>query len=143
MASKRAAKKSGAKAKAGDGAAPVRRALLYKVVELSSVDEHGLERVINQWVADGWAFDGVQFAMRESSKRPAMAFVFFTKEGEAVAEQPTVVVEAAVAVHDFRPVDDAEAHLKRLAADAAAEGSPMNDAWERLAALAKEEASDE
>jgi hypothetical protein len=26
--------------------------------------------------------DGVQFAMRESSKRPAMAFVFFTREGE-------------------------------------------------------------
>lgn len=142
MASKRAAKKSGAKAKAADGAAPARRALLYKVVELSSVDEHGLERAINQWVAEGWAFDGVQFAMRESSKRPAMAFVFFTKEGEAVVEQPSVVVAAAVAVHDFRPVDDAEAHLKRLAADAEAEGSPMNDAWERLAALAKDEAND-
>ncbi len=141
MASKRGSKKGGLKQKV-DAAPPARRSLLYKVVELSSVDEHGLEHVINQWVAQGWAFDGVQFAMRESSKRPAMAFVFFTKEGDAVVEEPSLVVTAAVAVHDFRPADDAEAHLKRLAAEAAAEGSPMNDAWERLAALAKDEAGE-
>lgn len=142
MASKRASKSKGSAAKAkSEPAAAGKRALLYKVVELSSVDEHGLERVINQWVAEGWAFDGVQFAMRESSKRPAMAFVFFTKEGDAVAD-PVAVVAAAVAVHDFRPVDDAEAHLKRLADAALAEPSPMNDAWERLAALAKDEAEE-
>ena len=56
--------------------------LQYKVVELSTVDEATLERTANEWSAKGWSLDGVQFAMRESSKRPAMAFIFFTREGE-------------------------------------------------------------
>jgi len=55
--------------------------LQYKVVELSTVDEGSLERTLNEWVPKGWNLDGVQFAMRESSKRPSMAFVFFTREG--------------------------------------------------------------
>jgi hypothetical protein len=59
--------------------------LQYKVVELSTVDEGTLERTVNEWSSKGWTLDGVQFAMRESSKRPAMAFVFFTREGEAAA----------------------------------------------------------
>ncbi|AFE05471.1 hypothetical protein COCOR_03850 [Corallococcus coralloides DSM 2259] len=70
----------------GKGRAPVIREpgpLQYKVVELSTVDEGALERTLNEWTAKGWNLDGVQFAMRESSKRPAMAFVFFTREGEA------------------------------------------------------------
>jgi hypothetical protein len=62
--------------------------LQYKVVELSTVDEGTLERTVNEWSAKGWSLDGVQFAMRESSKRPAMAFVFFTREGEAAAHDP-------------------------------------------------------
>jgi hypothetical protein len=69
----------------GRGHAPVLRQpgpLQYKVVELSTVDEGVLERTLNEWTAKGWNMDGVQFAMRESSKRPAMAFVFFTREGE-------------------------------------------------------------
>ncbi len=53
----------------------------YKVVELSTVTDEELERVINEWVQKGWNFEGVQFAMRESSKRPAMAFVIFTRPG--------------------------------------------------------------
>jgi hypothetical protein len=52
-------------------------------VELSQVDEVNLEQAVNAQVAEGWTFDGVQFAMRESSKRPSMAFVFFTRIGEA------------------------------------------------------------
>jgi hypothetical protein len=28
--------------------------------------------------AEGWTFDTMQFAMRDSSKRPAMAFLAFT-----------------------------------------------------------------
>jgi hypothetical protein len=70
----------------GSGHAPVVRApgpLQYKVVELSTVDEGSLERTLNEWVPKGWNLDGIQFAMREASKRPAMAFVFFTREGEA------------------------------------------------------------
>lgn len=72
----------------GSGRAPVVRGrvpgpLQYKVVELSTVDEGALERTLNEWTSKGWNLDGVQFAMRESSKRPAMAFVFFTREGAA------------------------------------------------------------
>ena len=54
--------------------------LQYKVIEISTVTDEQLETVINTWVSQGWSFDGVQFAMRESSKRPAMAFVLFTRE---------------------------------------------------------------
>jgi hypothetical protein len=53
---------------------------VYKVVEASTVTDEALERIINEWVPKGWVFDGVQFAMRESSKRPAMAFVLFTRK---------------------------------------------------------------
>ena len=52
----------------------------YKVVELSAVTEDTLEEVLNEWTAKGWRLDGVQFAMREASRRPSMAFVIFTRE---------------------------------------------------------------
>lgn len=51
----------------------------YKVVEVSSVTDEELEKVMNSLTSQGWTFDGIQFAMRESSKRPAMAFVVFTR----------------------------------------------------------------
>lgn len=51
----------------------------YKVVEISTVTDEEIERVINQQVEAGWLFDGMQFAMRESSKRPSMAFLLFTR----------------------------------------------------------------
>jgi len=54
--------------------------LKYKVVELNTVTEDALEEVLNELTAEGWRFDTIQFAMRESSKRPAMAFVMFTRE---------------------------------------------------------------
>jgi hypothetical protein len=51
--------------------------LVYKVVEVNSVSEDMLEEVLNEWTDKGW-----HFAMRESSKRPSMAFVTFTREKE-------------------------------------------------------------
>lgn len=71
------------------------KSLLYKVVEISNVDEASLERTVNEWVRKGWTLDGVQFAMRESSKRPSMAFVFFTRMGEAteLAKAPAAAPE--------------------------------------------------
>lgn len=51
----------------------------YKVVELSMVTGEDIENTLNEWSAQGWTFDSIQFAMRESSKRPAMAFVTFVK----------------------------------------------------------------
>jgi hypothetical protein len=53
--------------------------LEYKVVEVSLVTDEELEKVLNHWTAQGWTFDGMQFAMREASRRPAMAFVVFTR----------------------------------------------------------------
>jgi len=92
-----------APARASHAAAAAPGPLQYKVVELSTVDEGALERTLNTWTAQGWNLDGVQFAMRESSKRPAMAFVFFTREGRAAqdAEAPSG--------------RDPHAHLQRLA----------------------------
>jgi len=58
--------------------------LQYKVVELPNVTEEAIEEALNEKVAEGWSFDGMQFAMRESSKRPAMAFLLFTQENDAV-----------------------------------------------------------
>jgi hypothetical protein len=56
--------------------------LLYKVVETSDVSAEELERILNEWTAQGWRFEMMQFAMRDASKRPAMAFVTFTRDGE-------------------------------------------------------------
>jgi hypothetical protein len=55
----------------------------WKIVETSSVTDESLESIVNDWTAQGWTFEGMQFAMRESSKRPAMAFVLFTRSEEA------------------------------------------------------------
>ena len=55
--------------------------LEYKVVETSDVSDETLTRILNEWTAQGWSFDTMQFAMRDSSKRPAMAFVTFTRAG--------------------------------------------------------------
>ncbi len=54
--------------------------LTYKVIELGTVTEETIEETLNDWTAKGWRYDGMQFAMRESSRRPAMAFVLFTRE---------------------------------------------------------------
>jgi len=56
--------------------------VVYKVVELSTVGEEEIEEALNEWTAAGWSFDSMQFAMRESSKRPAMAFLAFTRDPE-------------------------------------------------------------
>lgn len=132
MATKRSKKKAspideGAVAPA---AAPERRALQYKVVELSSVDEHTVERTINEWVPRGWKFDGLQFAMRESSKRPSMAFVFFTREG---APLPNDAIVPHLELPN-RTEEEARARLQTLTAEV----DPMQTAWERLHSLAGE-----
>ena len=51
-----------------------------KVVELSTVSDEEIENALNEWTAQGWTFDTMHFAMRESSKRPAMAFLSFTRD---------------------------------------------------------------
>jgi hypothetical protein len=56
--------------------------LEYKVVEVSTVTDAELEAAINEKVGEGWNLDGINFAMSESSKRPSMAFILFTKKVE-------------------------------------------------------------
>ena len=55
----------------------------YKVVETSSVTDTDLEVILNEWTLQGWALEGIHFAMRDASKRPSMAFVTFTREEPA------------------------------------------------------------
>ena len=66
--------------------------LEYKVIESSTVTDEELTRVINEQVGQGWVFDGIQFAMRESSKRPAMAFVMFTRGGTEASDSKVVSI---------------------------------------------------
>ena len=56
--------------------------VLYKVVETSEVTDVELERILNETTEAGWNVDTMQFAMRDSSKRPAMAFLTFTRPAE-------------------------------------------------------------
>lgn len=62
--------------------------LIYKVIEIGTVTEDAIEETLNNWSSKGWHFDGLQFAMRESSKRPSMAFALFTRETSCGDEQP-------------------------------------------------------
>ena len=57
-------------------------ALHYHIRETSTVTDEVLQRIINEEVAQGWNLDGIQFALRDSSKRPSMAFIVFTREAE-------------------------------------------------------------
>ena len=66
----------------------------WKIVETSSVTDDSLEGIVNELTGAGWTFEGIQFAMRESSKRPAMAFVLFTR-AEQAAEEPDPAGPAA------------------------------------------------
>ena len=54
----------------------------YKVVETSDVSDEEIERILNEITRQGWNLDTLQFAMRDSSKRPAMAFLIFTRHEE-------------------------------------------------------------
>ncbi len=55
-------------------------AMAYKVVETSTVTDEEIERILNEWTAKGYKFESIQFVNAVSSKRPVMAFLFFTKD---------------------------------------------------------------
>ena len=77
----------------------------WKIVETSSVTDETLESIVNEWTAQGWLFEGMQFAMRESSKRPAMAFVLFTR-AEEPAPPATGGAETRGASNEEEPPDE-------------------------------------
>jgi len=66
-----------APARQGDGPGATR----WKVVETSEVTDESIEKILNEWSGLGWELEGIRFAMRESSRRPAMAFVCFVRGG--------------------------------------------------------------
>jgi hypothetical protein len=55
----------------------------FKVVEVSPVGEETLERALNDWTREGFAFQSVHFVTREGSHRPALAYLFFQRSGAA------------------------------------------------------------
>ena len=44
------------------------------------VTDEALEEILNDWVQKGWMLEGIQFAMSDASRRPAMAFIIFTRK---------------------------------------------------------------
>ena len=54
-------------------------AVEYKVVELVTVTDTEIEAALNEWSRKGWELDRITYAMRESQRRPSMAFMVFVK----------------------------------------------------------------
>lgn len=57
--------------------------MTYKVVEISTVTDEEIERAVNEWAAKGYAFANIQFVTTPASRRPVMAFLFFTGHAES------------------------------------------------------------
>jgi hypothetical protein len=51
----------------------------YKVVETSIVTDEEIERILNEWSRQGWSFSSIHFVTTQASRRPTMAFLFFTE----------------------------------------------------------------
>ncbi len=75
-------------------------AVHYKIIELSTVTDETIEGVLNEWTSRGWIFDQIQFVVRDASRRPSMAFLFFIRPvatGEpATFEQIAVKTEEEI-----------------------------------------------
>jgi hypothetical protein len=92
------------------------------------VDELSLEQAINQWVEQGWQLESIQLAMRESSKRPAMAFVLFTRpaaDGERGAFRPEARSENDPGVAGQTVSSDPWRRLRELAGEEPAVVQPI------------------
>ena len=59
---------------------------IMKVIEISTVTDSEIERIINKTQREGWLFEDIKFVMREASKRPSMAFLFFNKPNSPKSE---------------------------------------------------------
>jgi len=81
-------------------------ALIYKVVESLQVDAESVEAELNEWTAKGWDFYSIQFAVKESSRRPTLAFILFTKEVTEDAAMDESFDFAADSVADAGDVSD-------------------------------------
>ena len=57
--------------------------MAYKVVETCVVTDEAIESILNQWTAQGYQFSSIHFVTTEASRRPGMAFLFFTSAEES------------------------------------------------------------
>lgn len=80
-------------------------AVQYKFVEVTPVTDESLETCVNEWVQDGWCLEGIRFVMSESSRRPTMAFVSFTREAPQRAVDGEAPRRARPLVTEERPPD--------------------------------------
>ena len=52
---------------------------LYKVVEISNVHDQEIEAVLNRLAAEGYRFESIHFVTQPGTRRPSMAFLFFSR----------------------------------------------------------------
>lgn len=48
-------------------------------MELTDVSDRAVEEALNAVSGDGWRFESVHFVTQPGSRRPTMAFLFFTR----------------------------------------------------------------
>ncbi|HEY5996726.1 MAG TPA: hypothetical protein VIU29_06870 [Candidatus Deferrimicrobiaceae bacterium] len=55
------------------------------MIELSEVSDHAIEAALNGALGEGYRFESIHFVTQQGSRRPTMAFLFFTRDvsGEA------------------------------------------------------------
>jgi hypothetical protein len=51
----------------------------YKVMEISDVTDQTVEAALNRCVEEGYRFESIHFVTQPGNRRPAMAFLFFTR----------------------------------------------------------------
>ena len=51
---------------------------VYKIIETEEVTADKLENIVNEWVSQGWDFEGFQFVTPNAVHRPTLAFIIFT-----------------------------------------------------------------
>ena len=86
--------------------------VVYKFVELAPVTDETIEECVNDWVRQGWQFDGIRFVVSEHSRRPSMAFVSFTRDAQPgdEAEAPRKPPPLATTGDDDEPAVIVAAH---------------------------------
>ena len=53
----------------------------YRVVEVVDVTDRALEEALNGAAGEGYRFESIHFVTQPGNRRPAMAFLFFTRDG--------------------------------------------------------------
>jgi hypothetical protein len=58
----------------------------YKVVEITDVSDQEIESALNRVAGEGHRFESIHFVTQPGNRRPAMAFLFFTRVGNLAGE---------------------------------------------------------